>query len=165
MTLKNNILVLILTGLLASCYSFKGITVPPGVETFYVENFTVSAFNAPANVELEFTEALRKKMREEARLVFDDQDPHVSFSGSITAFDIGIAAASEGDEVTLNRLNVRVMVKYEDSVEPDNNFEKTFTEFEDFPADDDFQSLQEQLVQTIFDDIIEKLFNDTYTNW
>ncbi len=158
-------MILIIACLLSSCYSFKGITVPVGVETFYVENFTVSAFNAPSNVELDFTEALRKKMREEARLVFNDENPDVSFSGSITAFDIGIAAAAEGDEVTLNRLNVRVMVKYEDTIEPENSFEKTFTEFEDFSADDDFQSVQEQLTVTIFDDIIEKLFNDTYTNW
>ncbi len=162
---SNAILLLCILLLVSSCYSFKGIAVPQGVETFYVENFTLSAYNAPANIEIDFTEALRKKLREEARLRFDDVDPHVMFSGSITAFDIGIASATGNDDVALNRLNIRVMVKYEDTIDPDNSYEKTLTEFEDFDADADFQSLQDELITLIFNDVIEKVFNDTYTNW
>lgn len=159
----NKLLLLVL--LFTSCYSFKGITIPQGVETFYVENFTLEAYNAPSNIEIDFTEALRKKMREEARLQFSNEDPHVSFSGSITGYNIGIASATEGDLVSLNRLTIIVSVNYEDSVEPDNNYKKTFTEFEDFDGNTDVQEVQEALIEQIFNDILEKLFNDTYTNW
>lgn len=165
MASKNNFLFAALLLTFCSCYSFKGISVPPGVETFYVENFNLQAFNAPSNIEVDFTEALRQKLREEARLKFDDENPHVSFSGSISDFNVGISSATGDDVVALNRLSIVINVKYEDTIEPDNSYEKTFREFEDFDAESDLTAVQSELIELIFDDVLEKLFNDTYTNW
>ncbi len=166
MRLKNRALIWIICLLsLHSCYSFKGVSIPPNVKTFYVENFNVLTTNAPVGVELDFTEKLRQKMREQARLKFSENEPHVSFKGAIVDYRVFTAAAKEGDVASLNRLELKVNVEYTDSFKDENSYTTTYVEYEDFDANLDVQTVQDGLIEIIFDDIIEKLFNDTFTDW
>ncbi|MBK8112509.1 MAG: hypothetical protein IPK46_20450 [Saprospiraceae bacterium] len=63
-----------------SCYGFKGITIPADVNTFYVENFDLSTPNAPVEIDVQFSEAMRTKIRNESRLKLRETDPDVVLS-------------------------------------------------------------------------------------
>ena len=52
-----------LTLLLNSCYTFKGISISPDINTYFVGNFDHRALNAPADIHVLFGEALRNKIR------------------------------------------------------------------------------------------------------
>ena len=62
--------VLFLTG----CYSLKGITIDPRVNTFSVSTFETIAGNAPPTLGVDFSERLKDKMRSETRLQLKSTD-------------------------------------------------------------------------------------------
>ena len=167
MTLKFKILIVtVLTGLCAvSCYNFKGISIPPDIKTFNVENFTLTEPDAPIDLNQIFTEALRKKIREESRLVNDDTNPDISISGSVLSYNIRFVAPDENNTTSLNRLEIGVKVIYTSEINEDDSWTKNYTDFEDFDSNTDFQSIQDDLIEEIVLDIVERIFNDSFTNW
>jgi len=42
---------------------------------------------------------------------------------------------------------------------------KSFQAFQDFNASENLQDLEEELIEVIFDDITERIFNDTFSDW
>jgi len=154
--------------LFLSCsISFKGTSIAPNLKTYYVEDFNLSqaASIAPSNLDILFTTQLINKVRDESRLKYDDENPDIIFSGTITRFSVRPAAPIEGNTTLLNRLDIGIKVDYEVVSDEDENWTKNYAEFEDFPSDQDLGSVQDELIDIIFDDMLEKLFNDAFANW
>ncbi len=148
-----------------ACYSFKGITIPPEVNTFYVENFQLRTSSAPAAIEIELSEALRRKVREESRLRASETNPDVEFFGNITGYRVEFAGAQQGDQAALNRLLLNVSVTYTDNLDDENSYTKNYSQITTFSANVDLSDVEEGLVTTLIDEITEQIFNDTYTDW
>lgn len=148
-----------------SCYNFKGISIPPDIKTYYVENFTLVDAGAPIDININFTEALRRKIREESRLVNNNETPDLSFSGSISNYAIKYVAPEEDNTTSLNRLEISVKVSLDNTKDEEASWSKTYSDFEDFDSNADFQSLQDGLIDEIIEDIVERIFNDSFTNW
>jgi hypothetical protein len=152
---------------LAGCkvYSFKGISIPPEINTFYVNNFENRAPNAPIALDNEFSEALRNKIRTESKLKQKDIDPDVTFEGEITRYDVTAEAPQEGNTVALNKLEISVQVRYTNNRSEKEKYDRTFSFFKTFPGDQDLQSVQQNLNKEIFAQITDKIFNETFTAW
>lgn len=157
--------VLIISTLWVSCYNFKGISIPAELNTYYVDNFTLTKADAPAGLNQLFTERLREKIREESRLVNDNDNPDITFSGAISDYNLGAAAPQEGNTVGLNRLQIVIKVNYTDETNNENNWSKSYTAFTDFDVNQDFYTIQEELIENLIEDIVERIFNDSFTNW
>jgi len=157
--------IILMVVFLSSCLSFKGITIPTEVKTYYVEPVEIRELNAPAEISQVFMETLRQKVREQSKLIFDDSDPHVIFTPVITKYSVNSVAPQEGDLVAFNRLDISISISYEDTKNEENDYTKTFNAFEDYPANENFQDREEELIATIFDDITERIFNDTFSDW
>ncbi len=151
--------------LLQSCLSFKGITIPPDMETFYVDNFNDRSNSAIPNMDVDFTIQLRDKVRQNCRLVFSESNPDVSFEGEITRFEIENVSPTADNQVDYNKLVIKVKVRYYSDDDPEIGFEKVFQHFEQYPATELLVNVQDQLVETIFDQISEQVFNEAFTNW
>ncbi len=147
--------------------SFKGTSIAPNLKTYYVEDFSLApaASVAPSNLDILFTTQLINKVRDESNLKYDEDNPDIIFSGTITRFTVNSAAPTEGNTTLLNRLEITVSVNYEVVSDEDENWKKNYSEFEDFPSDQDLGSVQDGLVDIIFEDMLEKLFNDAFSNW
>lgn len=150
---------------LSGCYSFKGISIPPDINTFYVKNFINQTDNAPVDIEVVFSEALRTKIRNESRLKFQPENSDIVFSGEVTSYYISAEAPVAGNTVALNKLDIAVNVKYEDTKNEKNNYTRSFSFFKVYPSDQDLQTVQQTLIKDIFAQITERIFNDTFTNW
>ncbi len=151
--------------LFTGCYSFKGISIPPNINTFYIEDFINRAPNAPGAIDQTFSEALRTKIRNESRLRLVDIDPDIVFKGAVSRFQITSEAPQAGNTISFNKLTIGVDVEYVNSRNEDDNWKQSFSFFRDFESNADFQSLQDGFIAEIFRQITEDVFNRAFTNW
>jgi len=157
--------ILLSVALLTSCYSFKGISIDPNVHTYQVANFTDnSAEGAPVNLPDDFTFELDKKIRTETRLKQDDE-PDILFEGKLTRFKVSPGQITNEESTSYNRLNVSVQIDYKNHLNPKDKWSKTFSHYEEFPADQNLTDVQDELLKKIKDKIIEDIFNKAFTNW
>ncbi len=155
-------------GLLSGCYSFKGISIPPEAQTFYVKDFVLRANNAPAQIDQLWSEALREKIRNESRLTYNEQSPDIEFNGSITSYSVQGTAPQEGNTVALNKLTIAVSVTYTNNAGEggdDDEWTQSFSFFKDFDATLDLNSVEEGFIEEIFEQLTENVFNKAFTNW
>lgn len=158
---------LFLSLILSSCsISFKGINIPPDVTTYFVDNFQNNALGAPGDINQRFSEALRAKIRNESRLIYNEQSPDIEFSGNITRFSLTPEAPQAGNTVALNKLEIAVSIDYVNNKDEAKNWKaKQFTFFRTFESDKDFISIQDGLIDEIFKQLMENIFNEAFTGW
>lgn len=163
-TLCSFLLVLLILQL-SSCYSFKGISIPPDVNTFYITDVIVKPTNAPVNLDLDFFEALQTKIRNESKLIYTEDDPDLIISPVIERLSLSSAAPQEGNTTALNRYEMVIRINLENAINEEESFSKSYSEFQDFDATENLTLLEEGLVDNIFLEITERFFNDAFTNW
>ncbi|HEB62659.1 MAG TPA: hypothetical protein ENI82_05865 [Bacteroidetes bacterium] len=155
------------TILFSSCflfYTFKDISIEPDVKTFYVEEFDNTAFNSPPTINQDFAEALRKKIVNETSLTYDDRNPDIIFSGDIKSYNVTPQAPTQ-EGASLNRLDIKIKVKFENSLHENENWENTFGYYADFSAEQSLFNVQDELIKEIFDQILEDVINKAFNNW
>lgn len=152
---------------LSGCYSFKGVSIPQEVNSFYVSTFKISnrASKAPRQLGEVFADQFKQKIMRESRLSFEEANPDISFSGEITQFAIRSVAPQPDETTAFSRLDISVSVEYVDFLDEENNWKKTFSDFQNFERDVNFLDVQDQLVEDIFEQISEDIFNETFSNW
>lgn len=153
--------------LLSSCYSFRGISIPDGVETAYVPNFTDNAVGAPPTLYLDLTESLRNKVRDEARLTITETAPDLELTGTLVDFRVSAEGARPGDETAafsaLNRLTVVVAIEFKNLRNPDEEgWKQNFSEFFDFESTTTLASVQDEALEEITTNLNEKIFNKAF---
>lgn len=150
---------------MSGCYSFKGYSISDDAKTFYVGNFKLSALNAPATLNQTFGESLKDKVSRESKLIYTDIDPDLEFNGNIQNYVVSAVAPKPDEQTSFNRLSIFVAVEYTNHVEPKYDFKKTFSHFADFPVDQDLLQVQDALIEIIFKQIQEDIFNQAFNNW
>jgi hypothetical protein len=163
--LAKSIFALVFVSLFNGCYSFKGFGISEDLRTYYVMDFRNTTPNAPPTIQQTFSEQLKEKISRESRLTFDDQNPDITFSGSITRFSVTAVAPERDATTAANRLDVAVSVTYENARNTEDRWTQTFSFFLDFPPDRNLLDVQDDLLDQIFDQIIEDIFNRAFTNW
>lgn len=174
MVLKSKILtVLIFVSLLFnSCihYSLSGVSTT--ATNISIEQFFNNSDLAPANLGAEFTNRLKDYFIQNSNLSIVAENGELTLEGVITDYRLSpIAPTASGsnlrvDQAALTRLTISVKVNYVDSVEPKNSFkDRTFSFYQDFENQLDFQSVQQNLEKKIFDQILIDIFNATIANW
>ena len=167
-TLRGLVLAACLAGVVGfgeSCYTLNGISISPATETFYVAQFDKVTSEGPPDLAQRFSELLKRRVNDDTRLAFAETDPDVEFVGSITGFTITPEAPNPETGADLNRLTIRVQVDYTDAKTPDNSYSQTFTDFENFAGAADPLTVQDDLVEILFDRLTEEAFNKAFSNW
>jgi len=157
-------LFLLMTG---GCYSFKGISIDPDVNTFYVRNFETIATNAPPTLGLDFGERIKDKVRSETRLQLNTTEADVEFTGKITDFRVIPVAPKPGEQISLNRLEIRMRVGFINNKNEKKGWpnERDFSHFAEFSNSTDLLTVQDQLVRQIGDQLLEDIFNAAFNDW
>lgn len=151
---------------LCSCYfGFRGISIQPEVNTFYVQNFSNRSNNNAPDIEILFAEALRQKVRDESKLTNNEEEPDVEFLGSVKETRITAIAPQEGNTTSLNRMEIFVEIEYINHQFPDESWKKSYSAFQDYDRNQDFNSIRDRMTDDIIENIMERVFNDAFTNW
>lgn len=151
--------------MISGCYTFKGYSISDDLETFYVSNFKVNAPLAPPTINQTFQESLKLKVLRESQLKFADRDPDIIFDGSISGFDVRAVSPEPGERTALNRLEIRISVEYTDNSNEENDWKNQFSFFQDFPSTQNLLDVQDELIEEIFEQLLEDIFNKAFTNW
>lgn len=146
-------------------YSFKGISIPADVKTFYVELFENQDASAVPTLPRDFTEKLKDKIRRESNLQYNDTEPDIEFSGAITRFQVTAEAPKADEEIGFNKLTIAVNVSFENNNDEKAAWKQQFT-FDDFFApEQNLLDVQENLINNITDELVDRVFNKAFTNW
>jgi len=151
--------------ILNACYSFKGISIDPNTQTFYVELFDNTSRTIVPTLSQDFTQSLRDKIRNESRLNPSDTDPDIEFKGNITNYNVSSVAPQPGETTAFNRLEISVKVEFVNNKDEEKNWQQNFRFFNDFGSDENLLDIQDELIQNINDQLVEDIFNKAFTNW
>jgi len=149
---------------LTSCYSFKGISIDPTVNYFYVETFEDVSGRIPPGYNEIFSEALTQKVLSDTRLDLSDDQAEIFFTGKFTRFDVQSEDPTQGTQTNLNRLYVTISVTYQND-KTEEEWTNPYDDVIDFDANVSFDAVEEELLNTIQERIIERIFLDAFTNW
>ena len=144
-------------------YSFTGANLPQSVKTFTVYYFPNRARLVNPTLSQLFTESLREKLQRQTSLNEISENGDIEFEGQITGYDIKPIAIQKNDLAAQNRLTITVNVKYINHKEPDQDFERSFSAFEDFSQS--LSAVEDELCQEIVKKLNEDIFNATIANW
>ena len=156
---------LVLGLFLSACYSFQGASIPVETNTYYVDLFQNNALEVVPNLDISFTESLKNKIREQSRLRYNDTEPDIEFSGSITEYKVTFMAPEPGETAAFNQLRMTVMVDYINNKKEEDKWEQRFSFFVDFSNDENLIDIQDDLITALNNQLVEDIFNKAFNNW
>ena len=153
---------------LVSCkvsYSFSGVNISPEVQTYSVEYFQNRAPIVQAQLSQVFTDALMDKIQGNTSLDLSTDGGDVSFSGEITGYETRPTAITSDETAARNRLTISVRVKYTNAMEPDLDYDSSFSRYEDYDSSQDLTSVENELIELIVENLVEDIFNKAFISW
>lgn len=161
------IALLIVLVVLASCqirYSFSGGQFS-GAKTFSVVYLKPATALASPTYAQRITESLKDVMLSQSPLTLVETQGELMYEGSIVNYSVSPVNIQSNETAALSRLTIGIKIKYTNNLEPELNFEKTFTKFADFPATSSLFSVEEDLWKQINDQLVQEIYNASVGNW
>ena len=146
-------------------YSFSGASIPPEAKTVSVQYFQNNASLAPPTLSQTFTEALRDKLGSQTRLGLVKKDGDLNFEGTITGYATAPMALQSTDVSASNRLTITVNVKYTCAFDAKKNFEQSFSRVADYKGTQSLTSVENDLITTINEQLVQDIFNRALNDW
>ena len=169
---KQILIVTICSIMAISCgiYSFTGASIPIGVETFQVNYFENTAGGKPGStiepgLDRDFTIALQDLIVNQTSLNLVNEGGDIIYSGDIVEYSVTPMAATAEIKAAQNRLTMAVMVSYENVLNEDDNIEKRFSFYYDFPGNLQVYDIKDAALEEIFERITQDILNETLAKW
>lgn len=153
--------------ILSSCgiYNFTG-TGQIDAETFQVNYFLNNAELVEPGIERTFTTQLQDLIQGQTSLSLTNTNADLVYEGEITQYRISPMTATAEQTAAQNRLYIAINVRFTNRKNPDDDFEKTFSHFYDYPAND--QLIGPRLtsaLEEIYERITQDVFNASLAKW
>lgn len=164
---KYTVGLLLMLLLFSSCeirYSFSGGQFS-GAKTFSVSYLKPQTALASPTYSQRLTEDLKDVMLSQSPLSLSESNGDLQFEGSVTNYVVAPVAIQSNETASLTRLSITVKIKYTNTLEPDLNFEKSFTKFADFSATESLFAVQEDLWKQINEQLAQEIYNASVGNW
>ena len=154
---------LILNG--CGVYNFTGAK-PVDAKTFQVNYFQNNAPLVEPGIERTFTLELQDIIQSQTNLNLVSQGGELLYEGEITDYRITPMTATADQRAAQNRLTISVNVRFTNKNKEDDNFEKSFSFFYDFDANQQLVGSQlTTALDVIFERITQDIFNESLAKW
>lgn len=153
-----------LTGCTVS-YSLSGASIAPEIQTVSIAQFQNNALMVSPIFSTSLTEGLQERFVRQTRLSVLREGGDMHFEGTITNYVSTPAAISADEYAQRNKLTVTVRVRFTNSVQPEYDFDRTFTAFSEYDSSTLLQDAEDQLIPEIVDQLVEDIFNAAVSNW
>lgn len=157
---------------LTSCkyYSFTGASIPEGAETVQVNFFSNNAANEVGSVfepglDRDFTNAIQEMLLNQTNLELTNVNGHLIYEGEIIEYRVTPMTATAQQTAAQNRLTMAVNVRFFNTLDDEDDFEKRFSFFYDFDAIVQLQSIQAEAHEILFERITQDIFNESLAKW
>jgi len=150
-------------------YSFTGTSI--SAETISIQNFYNEADQGPPNLSQTFADKMRDYFQQNTNLTLVTVEGELQFEGSIVSYRLSpVAPTASGDPnvadvAALTRLTITVKVVYINITDDEFDFDNSFSFYADYKNDQSLTSVEERLIDEIFDQIILDIFNTSVANW
>ena len=167
MKIKHIITILIITIALQACgiYSFTG------GDTGDAKSFQVNFFqnNAPIvepGIDRTFTLALQDLIQNQTNLELTNTNGDLVYEGEITSYAIAPMSANADQRASQNRLTVTINVRFTNKLKEEDDFEKRFSFFYDYPATQQLTGANlTTAIEEIYERITQDIFNASLAKW
>jgi hypothetical protein len=146
-------------------YSFTGASIPPEAKTFSVQQFPNNALLVEPLLSDQFSNALRDRFMNQTSLQMAGTNGDLSFEGEITDYSTSPVAIQSDQTAALNRLTITVNVRFTNRFDDSKSFETKFTQYVDYPSDQDLNSIKDGLIAEITEMLVDNIFNKAVVNW
>ncbi|MFM7895037.1 MAG: LptE family protein [Flavobacterium sp.] len=153
--------------LVNSCgvYNFTGAK-PIDAKTFQVNYFQNNAPLVEPGIERTFTLELQDIIQNQTNLNLVSQGGELLYEGEIVDYRITPMTATADQRAAQNRLTISVNVRFTNRNKEDDNFEKRFSFFYDFDANQQLVGSQlTTALDVIFERITQDIFNESLAKW
>lgn len=150
---------------LAGCgvYSHSGASVDG--KTFSVAYIPNQASIVMPTLSQVLTEKLKTKFINETTLKLTERDADNQFSGRILSYSTAPVGVQGNDQNAVNRLTVTVEITFVNKTDEKKNFSQQFTQFVNYPAEQNFAAVEADLVRQVTDILAQDIFNKAFINW
>ena len=151
-------------------YSFTGISIDSNTKTFQVNYFQNTAGNNIGSVfepglDRDFTLALQDLLLNQTNLKLVASDGHLIYEGEITEYRVSPMTATANQTASQNRLTISVNVRFFNTKKEEEDFEKRFSFYYDFPAATQVNTIKSEAHEAIFERITQNIFNESLAKW
>jgi hypothetical protein len=152
-------------------YSFTGASLVSGERNISIQQFYNNALLGPSNMSQVFTEKMRDYFQQNTSLTLRPDNGDLQFEGYISNYTVTPVAPNANQRDGLqtsatSRVTITVQVTYVNLKNDQFDFDQSFRFFQDFDSETtDLQSVEDQLVDEIFNQIILDIFNASVANW
>ncbi|MBO5226008.1 MAG: LptE family protein [Parabacteroides sp.] len=162
--------ILSLIGLLVTAcsisYKFNGASIDyTKVKTITIKDFPNQAPLVYPPLSQNFTEALKDIYTRQTRLQLVNNNGDLDLEGEITGYELTPMAVKEDAYASQTKLTITVRVRYSNRVNPDEDFEQSFSAYREFDANQMLQDVQDELCEEIVEELVDQIYNATVANW
>ena len=147
---------------LSSCsvYNFTG-TGKIDAKTFQVNYFQNNADLVEPGIERQFTQRLQNLIQNQTNLSITNTGGDLVYEGEIVEYRVTPMTATANQRASQNRLTISVMVRFTNKKKEDDDFEKRFSFYYDYPGNSlpTGKDLSDAL-EAIFERITQDIFNE-----
>ena len=162
-----SITIFVLIFVIQSCgvYTFTGGSTGDA-KTIQIDYFPNNAPLVEPVVSQKFTTDLQDLFLRQTNLNLTTSGGDLHFEGEITDYKIIPISATAEQRAAQNRLTVSVRVRFYNKLVEEDNFEKTFSFFSDFGAEQQLTgTVLEDALNIIFERITQDIFNASVAKW
>lgn len=146
-------------------YNFTG-TGKIDADTFQVNYFQNNAELVEPGIERTFTIRLQEILQNQTSLNLTNQGGNLLYEGEIVEYRITPMTATSNQTAAQNRLTIAVNVRFSNKNKEDDNFEKRFSFFHDYDANEQMTgSRLTTALDEIFTRITQDIFNESLAKW
>ena len=151
-------------------YSFTGASIPEGTETFQVNLFENNSGNNVGSIfepglDRDLTLALQNILENQTNLQLVQSNGDLLYEGEIIEYRVSPMTSTADLNAAQNRLTISVNINYTNFKKEEDNFERRFSFFFDFPAEQQLISIKNEAHEIIFERLIQDIFNASLAKW
>ena len=148
-----------------SVYNFTG-TGKIDAETFQVNYFQNNAQLIEPGIDRQFTLELQDLIQNQTNLNLVNTGGDLVYEGEITDYRISPMTATADQRASQNRLSINILVRFSNKKKEEDDFEKTFSFFYDYPATEQLVGARRsEALDVIFERITQDIFNESLAKW
>ena len=167
--MKKILIVIVAVMALVSCtvsYKFNGASIDyTKTKTITIDDFPIRTPLVYTPLGITFNEGLKDIFTRQTRLNFVKTGGDLQLEGEITEYNVTPQAVKQDAYASETRLTVGVKVRFTNLNKPDEDFERSFSAYRDFPATSMLTDVQDELISEMVTEITESIFNATVANW
>lgn len=146
-------------------YNFTGAG-PIDAKTFQVNTFQNTSELIEPGIDRQFTLKLQDLIQNQTNLNLTSTNGDLVYEGEIVDYRISPMTATADLKAAQNRLTIDINLRFSNKNKAEENFEKRFSFFYDYPGDQQLTGTQlRTAVEEIFERITQDMFNETLAKW